>query len=41
MNLSKGRLLFFNGNMLHASQHPLKSAERVVINMDFEGGFND
>jgi len=37
----KGRLLFFNGNMLHASQHPLKSSERVVINMDFEGDFND
>jgi len=37
----KGRLLVFNGNILHASQHPIKSPERIVINMDFEGDLND
>lgn len=31
----KGRLLFFDGKMIHAGQHPIKSTNRLLMNMDF------
>ena len=32
----KGRFLFFKGDTLHTCQHPIKSTDRVVINIDLE-----
>ena len=30
----KGRCVIFDGNILHASQNPIKSKDRIVINID-------
>ena len=32
----KGRLLIFDGNILHAASHPYYAKKRLVINMDFK-----
>ena len=32
----KGRILFFNGNILHASQGPRKSLNRCILNINLE-----
>lgn len=32
----KGRCVIFDGNILHASQNPIKSKDRIVINIDLK-----
>jgi hypothetical protein len=32
----KGRILLFDGNLLHSSSHPILSKKRIVINIDLK-----
>jgi len=32
----KGRCVIFDGDILHASQNPIKSKDRIVINIDLK-----
>ena len=32
----KGRLVVFDGNILHSGQHPIQSEKRIVLNINFK-----
>tara|TARA_Y100000004_G_scaffold195987_1_gene264594 strand:+ start:4961 stop:5536 length:576 start_codon:yes stop_codon:yes gene_type:complete len=32
----KGRIVIFDGDVFHAGQHPIKSAKRIVININYK-----